>query len=214
MIGYEKITGQADVPLSIFADMLTANGLRVMDAIAVCADRWRSLHWKNPECCLTVVRCPDRMRPRLCTSWLRGSAPLASREAVASRVAAGGTRAEAVGRECERQSTAEGVVTIARGVAAWARILGASEVANVADLSDDTVALAVLALHADDETTLRDALLAWMQPGTLPLDVVDEPTIALLREHLPFPWQDGADPGYRLALLLQRMISLCIRPDA
>lgn len=274
LIGYEKITGEASIPLGIFADMLTANGLRVMDSIAVGAGRWRSLHCQNPECCPpdgSPMPGPDAA-PSL-HFVAAGSAPLASREAVTARVVAS-ARAEAVGRECRRQSATDGVITTPRGVAAWARILGISEPANVADLSDDTLALAALALHADDEPVLRDALLAWLQPGTLPLDVVDKATIALLREHLPFPWHDGAantlqaednmaaqrrtidrlchlcaalpdshaapaltvlasfawwlgdgaiastaldraltsDPGYRLALLLQRMISLCIRP--
>lgn len=276
LIGYEKITGEATVPLGIFADMLTANGLRVMDSIAVGGGRWRSLHCENPGCCPpdgSPIPGPDAA-PSL-HFVAAGSAPLASREAVTARVAPG-TRAEAVGRECGRQSATEGLVTIPRGVAGWARILGVSEAANVADLSDDTLALAALALHADDEPVLRDALLAWMQPGTMPLEVVDTAATALLREHLPLPWQDGAGnllqaednmaaqrrtidrlchlcaalpdghaapaltvlasfawwlgdgalastaldralgcaPGYRLALLLQRMVSLCVRPSA
>lgn len=189
LVGYGTVTADVVTAVEVAAGVLAANGLQPMDRFTVIGDRWRSLDCTDIDCCPpTGTAMPGADAPAgLEIAVTTGSSPSPSRDAMAQRVAAG-PRAPAVGRECARQSSTKGEVTVERGAAAWGRLLDVCDPLDLGVFSDGTLALATLSLHADDKPALRDALAAWLSPGTMALEQIAGPALDGLRVHLPLPW--------------------------
>jgi len=134
------------------------------------------------------------------------SGPLASRDALSERFRA------AVPHEVYTALQArQGHTTREDALSAWAQILTATGQATpVADLPAEVIAHAALALA---HVTTRDALMAWLTPGTLPLDLLPTPLVDALKATLPAAtW--AADPQDRERLRERvRAFCRCI-PDA
>ena len=190
VVGYGTITEDVAEAVDMASTVLIGNDLPVRDRVVVADGRWLSLDCSDHECC------PEDGSPLpgsdaavgLEFAWAFGSAPAPSRDAVVERVTAG-SRAAAVGRECDRQTNCEGEVTIERGVSVWGLLLDPRTPVRLSALSDGTLALAGLSLHADGGVVLRDTLIAWLCPGTIPLEAIAGPTLDGLRKVLPLPWR-------------------------
>jgi Domain of unknown function (DUF4192) len=276
LVGYEPEAGASMAMLDALGDAATAHGIGVLDRLVV-----RDGRWFAPDC--DDECCPAEGTPLAGPEDTPAVADFVGLEMAA--VPDRGSLADQVApdeRVCREVTTA-----IAAAVASWEsderatavrRLRWLSVWAVVCDVSAarppleglSAEELAALALSLRD-VALRDGLIGWVCPGTLPLDALDEDLVDQLRSSLPdqawavqpatresvvagrrlssrlahlcrvvpelhaapmltvlanFTWWlgDGAltrtaleraleiEPDYRLALLLERMVDLAIRP--
>lgn len=273
LVGYEDESGAATPVLAALRTRCAELGLAVLDTLVVRDERWYS-PWCVDGCC------PSDGSP-----LPAGGHTPAVAEFVGLEVA------PLSGREELRALVAAGPASVTGPVTSRVR---AQEAAGAERLSDEALRLwsmvldvgpsrpPVEGLDADELATLarslsdvgwRDALIAWIAPGTLPLEALDARLVRRLRRRLPVPawaerprsaerliagrrlearlaqlcqavpdshapalltvlasyswWRgDGTrtrvaleralsiDPGYRLALLLEHMVDLAVRPGA
>jgi hypothetical protein len=155
IIGYEMITGSSVAPAEVLSGLAAAEGIEVVDTLVVRGDRWWSTACQDP------TGCPAEGKPLSGSSAAAaeligvGCAPLPDRAAVAARLAPT-ARAASLVAECERQGGTPGAVTAARGLAAWARVLGTTDDVPVTDLPDSALCLAALVLQ---DIEARDGLI-------------------------------------------------------
>lgn len=288
LVGYESTAGESLPVLDALADACAGLGLEVVDRLVVRGERWFAPDCEG-GCCPaegTPVTEPADV-PVVAEFVALEMAPVADRDALARQlqpdegrceeVAVALTRAAPEGRRPQRATlTLVGdraqAVRRLRWLAGWASVCDvAGEPRHVgADMGADLVAALALSLR---DIALRDGVIAWLCPGTLPLDSLDPDLLDQLRTSLPHPaWAsspptsasviagrrmqgrlvqlcrmlpareaapmltvlanfawclgDGAlaraaleralaaEPGYRLAGLLERMVGLAIRPRA
>jgi len=292
LVGYESTAGESLPVLDAVAEACAGLGLEVVDRLVVRGERWFA-----PDCeggCCPAVGTPMTEPadvPVVAEFVALEMAPVADRDALSRQlqpdeercvqVDVALTRAAAEGRGPQRATLtlvddrAQAVRRL-RWLAGWASVCDvAGELRDVradvgADVGADEVAALALSLR---DVALRDGVIAWLCPGTLPLDSLDPDLLDQLRTSLPHPaWVsspatsasviagrrmqarlvqlcrmlpareaapmltvlanfawclgDGAlaraaleralaaEPGYRLAGLLERMVELAIRPRA
>jgi hypothetical protein len=270
VVGYEDRAGDSLPALDALTQALHSHAVQVHDRLVVRDGRWRSLDCHSPSCCpaegSTVPEPADV--PGIISEFVgQGVSPHPDRESLARQVEPGPQAAAVaeVMRSRQRGRSRAGnspAVPCAELFAAWPRILDP----EASSISVEDAALAAVSLL---DIELRDAMVAWLCPGTLGLDELGEevqrlfsglgsalrgndtdPTstgtqialqdrlirlCAMLPDDLAAPalsilasltwWRgDGAlarvalaralrcDPDYRLALLLQQMVELAIRP--
>jgi hypothetical protein len=272
LVGYEDCPGDSLPALEALTEALHSHAVQVHDRLVVRDGRWRSLDCLSPSCCplkgSTVPEPADV--PGVVSEFVgQGVAPHPDRESLARQVEPG-PQAAAVSRVLRSRQRARSragncpAVPRAELFSAWPRILDP----EARSISAEDAALSAVSLL---DIELRDALVAWLCPGTLPLDELSQevqellsglesalqgndtdpaPTgalngiqnrlirlCAMLPDDLAAPalsilasftwWRgDGAlarvalaralrcEPDYRLALLLQQMVELAIRPKA
>jgi hypothetical protein len=286
LVGYEEGEGASVPMLDALDDACDEMGLPVVDRLVVRDGRWFALDCTIEGCCPAAGTPlpPDHEVPAVADFVGMEVAPLAGREELVASLQPGAhpllTRAvqacaqewlEAVtdGHDHDHDQT-DLEQQRARALAVWAEVLREDDAAPaVTALPPADLALAACSLV---DVHLRDALVAWLCPGTLELDLVDPRLREQLRDALPvrgwgrgepgtaqvtaqrrvearlvslcgilpdewavaaltvlanLTWWRGdgaltrvaldralaADPGYRLAALLERMVDLAIRPD-
>lgn len=297
LIGFEEVEGASRPMLEELSEVCADSGIWVQNRMAVRGGRWFDLDCTE-GCCPPEGRelpTPSEV-PAVAEFVGRGICPLPDRSALADRVEIRrpaltrtvsalaaewlGLRVGAVDArfsddedsELElRDAESELHECRASELAVWARVLSDQDDAEQVQAFPPQD-LALLAVSLTD-VDLRDGLVAWLCPGTLPVDLIDptlrkqlqralgepawsdlgrrdiEQVMALQRiEHrlcelcavladewaapaltvlASYTWWrgDGAltrialdraltvDPRYRLALLLERMVDLAIRPD-
>ncbi len=282
LIGFEERAGESRAMLDEMARACGAAGVEVSDRIIVRDGRWFAPDC-HQRCCPAgglPLPAPGDV-PAVAEFVGREICPLPDRSALADRLepsrplrsgamsALAGEwlalRVEAAGAGLDELDECR-----ASELDVWARVLCAEDEAD----SIEALALPDLAMLAVSLTDvdLRDALIAWLCPGTLAQELIDpmlflqlsralvgppwlggqsrgDQVIALQRIErrlcelcaaLPDQWAvsaltvlatftwwrgDGAltrialdralrvDPGYRLAVLLERMVDLAIRPE-
>jgi hypothetical protein len=270
LVGYEDHLDDSLPALEALTQALHSHAVQVHDRLVVRDGRWRSLDCHSPSCCPpegnTVPEPADV--PGVISEFVsQGVAPHPDRESLARQVEPGPQAAAVaeVMRSRQRARSRAGnspAVPRAELFAAWPRILNP----EASSISTEDAAMAADSLM---DIELRDAMVAWLCPGTLDLKELSQEVQRLLsglqsalqREHLNpastgaqnaiqdrlirlcamLPddlaapalsilasfvcWRgDGAlarvalaralrcDPDYRLALLLQQMVDLAIRP--
>lgn len=297
LVGYESTAGESLPALDALADACTGLGLEVVDRLVVRGERWFA-----PDCdggCCPAEGTPMTQPadvPVVAEFVALEMAPVADRDALTRQLQPDEGRCEEVdaaltraAADARRSAAAEGrrprratALTLVDGRAQTVRRLrwlaGWASVCDVAgdlreagaDVGADEVAALAVSLR---DIGLRDGVIAWLCPGTLPLDSLDPDLLDQLRTSLPRPaWAsspptpasviagrrmqarlvqlcrmlpareaapmltvlanfawclgDGAlaraaleralaaEPGYRLAGLLERMVELAIRPRA
>jgi hypothetical protein len=270
LIGYEDSVGQSLAALEALAAALQSAAMRIHDRLVVRDGRWRSLDCHSPDCCppggSSVPEATDVSR--VVAEFIgAGIAPHPDRQALARQLEPG-PRAVVVAevlRSLQRErSKAHDCPAISRAelFAAWPRILEP----DAAVVTVEDAALAAVSLL---DIEVRDAMVAWLCPGTLDFKELSEEVQKLFcglekgwdEEHInpasiasqnavqdrlirlcamlpddlaapalsvfaSFAWWRGngalarvalaralrCDAEYRLALLLQRMVDLAIRP--
>jgi len=266
LIGFEDQEDESLPALEALTTALQSRAMRIHDRIVVRGGRWRSLDCHSPSCCPpegSPVPEPADV-PGVISEFVgRGVAPHHDRESLARQVEAG-PQAAAVATMMRELQTTAGCPTVPRAdlFTAWPRILDP----DGQDITTEDAALAAVSLL---DIEIRDAMVAWLCPGTLDLDDLSEDIqrlfsglekgsgdthidpastgaqnamqarliglCAMLPDDLATPalsvlasyvwWRgDGAlarvalaralrsDPDYRLAVLLEQMVNLAIRP--
>lgn len=202
LIGYETITGEAEAALVMAGDAMRAAGLTVFDQMLVTGDRWRSLGCTDRECCPAEGKpLPGSENPAAMTLIGAGSAPVKDRQTLASHIAAG-PRASAVMDAITAQRE-EASTTPETAAAAWGAVLMSTD-----PLTDQTIATATLGLAWGERKDFRDALLAWLTPGVLPLESTDQTCLSHLLALRP----TQTDPDTQTAsseMITDRLITLC-----
>ena len=288
LIGYEGTEGDSAPVLDALEGACLVLDLPVADRLVVRDGRWFALDCAQEDCCPTAgTPLPaDHEVPAVADYVGLEVAPLADRDALVASVSSGErpllTRAVGACADEWLQALLDGdgepdpgagpdsCAERDRALRVWATLLRDDDNAPVVtDLPPADLALAAFSLV---DVHLRDALIAWLCPGTLDLDLVDPELRDQLRARLPLrrwsgeepdtaeataqrrvearlmalcrvlpdewavaaltvlanvTWWRGdgaltrvaldralaADPGYRLATLLERMVDLAIRPE-
>ncbi|WP_270886544.1 DUF4192 domain-containing protein [Pedococcus sp. 5OH_020] len=266
VIGYEDSPRQSVPVLAAVDRALRTAGIPVKDRLVVHDGRWRSLDCDNPSCCPpggTPVPDPVNL-PAIAAEFVGHEvAPHPDRASLARQLEPHDD-ALIVAALIEGRHTTDRSQGVSDPSSVWAAVLDASDTALPLTASD--AASAALSLG---DVRVRDALVAWLTPGTIdpavfapdvqrpfsglerPWDEHDSDATAVVAQNrvqarlvrlcamLPdqhaapaltvlgcFTWWRGngaltraaldralrCQPEYRLALLLEAMVDLAIRP--
>jgi len=171
IIGYEDRAGDSLLALESLTSTLQSSALPIHDRLVVRDGRWRSLDCSNSRCCppegSTVPEAADV--PGVISEFVgQGVAPHPDRESLARQVEPGPQAAAVASLMRSRQKAGEGpAVPRAEQFAVWPRILDPDGPA----INVDDAALAAVSLL---DIEIRDAMVAWLCPGTLGLDELGE----------------------------------------
>jgi hypothetical protein len=266
IIGIEDNEGESLPALEALTKALQSKDMRIHDRLVVRDGRWRSLDCHSPSCCPaegSPVAEPEDVSGVVAEFVGWGVAPYLDRKSLAREVEAG-AKATAVATVIRSGEEAGDCLAVSRAelFAVWPRVLDPDGLA----ITVEDAALAALSLL---DIEIRDAMVAWLCPGTLGLDkfsediqkflsglgngrdiedidrvttgaqnaiqarlirlcamLPDDHAASALALLASFTWWrgDGAlarvalaralrcDPHYRLALLLEQMVDLAIRP--
>ena len=266
LLGFEDNKGESLSALEALTTALHSRSMPIHDRLVVTDGRWRSLDCHTLSCCPpegSPVPEPADVSGVISEFVGRGVAPHRDRESLARQVEPG-PQAAAVSKVIRSGEKDDGCPPIPRAelFAAWPRILDPDGPA----ITTEDAALAAMSLL---DIPIRDAMVAWLCPGTLGLDefsqeiqklfcglgkgrdredtdpvsigaqnaiqgrlidlcamLPDQDAAPALSVLASFTWWrgDGAltrvalaralrcDPDYRLALLLEQMVDLAIRP--
>jgi Domain of unknown function (DUF4192) len=171
LIGYEDQEGDSVLAVESLTAALRSSAIDIHDRIIVRDHRWRSLDCHSPSCCPpegSPVPDPADV-PGVISEFVgRGVSPHANRESLARQVEAGHQAAAVATVIRSRQTTGEGPpLPRSELFAAWPRILDPDAPA----ISVEVAALAAMSLQ---DIEIRDAMVAWLCPGTLGLDEFGE----------------------------------------
>lgn len=219
LVGYEDREGESRVMLDEMRLACQADGVHVDDRMVV-----RGGRWFDPDCtggcCPSgglALPAPSEV-PAVAEFVGREICPLPDRSALADLVeptqqlrsgAVSRFADEALVRRWEktdgagrvhgareggRDSPSAGLHKVrARELALWSRVLCGEDGAEAigAMSSQDLATLAVSLTDVD----LRDALIAWLCPGTLPPELIDPRLFVQMSRALPEPLSAGGDSG-------------------
>lgn len=218
LVGYEDEAGEAAGLCDALADLLGQEGIEVTDRLVVRGDRWYGLMC---ECCPqegTPLRA-DADVPGIAGFVALGRTVLEDREALAALIEpapdpprqlgdairefvdelewarrllshpAGSSffpPGSVVGDDTELRRLAD------EAGASWGRLLRGAFVGGLPDAALPALAGSLRDVH------LRDALIAWLCPGTLPPDAFEPALVDALVDHLgPFDEGGGRERGRR-----------------
>ena len=281
LVGFETVEGRAEPVVAAMRDALLDEDIEVADRLLVRDGRWWSLGCTDGCCPAEGQPLPgDEDVPAIADYVLLGRRPAPSRADLDARLAPGRVDPTMTAR-CTRLS-ADLEAAARRGGSpqrSWCRSALSAWGDLLDDVDDDPARRGPELTHemwarltvSLRDRNLRDLVIAWICPGTLPLEVFEPALLELAETHLPPRGRDGArppqewarehdrvterladlcrhgpaelspgpltvlasftwwlgdgaltrtaldralevDPGYRLAQLLERMVSLAIRP--
>jgi hypothetical protein len=211
LVAYEGRRGAARPGLDAIRAHLLRAGVEVLDRIVVRDGRWFAVDCVA-GCCPTAgspIPAPADT-PAVAEFVGLGVSPLPGRGALAALVAADPERSESVGTamaERADRSAALGKVSHRfEALSAWAVALGlrgaGDDQSAVEALRPDQVALLVDSLR---DLELRDALVAWLCPGSLPEDCLSPDVVDAV--HTCLPRSDEDTPARRRHLVrLQHLV--------
>ena len=224
VVGYEDDDGRARPALEALADAFDEEDVEVVDRLVVRGDTWWCLDARGRLSAGRPVPRPEDSAPAADFVALE-VAPLADRTQLEASVAADPRLAEPVAAEladagavayagqalgCPSPPPLEQAVQRMRWLAVWAQVLDVRQHPDDPALPPEQVAALVRSLS---DIQLRDGVIAWTCPGSLPLDALDDDLVDLLLTCLPVPaWAEpdhGGDPreaavaGHRVLRRLQ-----------
>ena len=167
LIVYEDQEGESLPALEALTKALQSSVMRIHDRLVVRDGRWRSLDCHSPSCCPaegSPVPEPADVSGVVAEFVGRGVSPHANRESLARQLERG-PQAGAVATLMRSREKAGGCPPVPRAelFAAWPRILDS-------DAPSITVEDAALAAVSLLDIEIRDAMVAWLCPGTLAPD--------------------------------------------
>lgn len=200
LVAYETRAGDGRPGLDAVRRELVGAGVQVLDRIVVRGDRWFAVDCATGCCPPDGSPVPSPAHTPAVAEFVGlGISPLPGRGALAAVVAADPERASAVGLALRERAARRGGLGQAakrlEALSAWAVALGVrdatSDHASLVDsLRPDQVALLVDSLR---DVQLRDGLVAWLCPGSLPQDCLPPDVVDAVRTCLPGPhWPEGA----------------------
>lgn len=207
LVGYESRPAASRPTLDALRRLLTDAGLLVLDRLVVRDGRWFALDCTQ-ECCPAEgvpVRAADS--PAVAEMVGLEISPLAGRGALADLVAAEPRVAGAVAAvlvQPQAGPTDSEAVRRLRALSHWS--VACDVTGRGAEVEELTAAQVALLVTSLDDHDLRDGLVAWLCPGSLPLDCLSPDLIDALRCTMPLPtWHrrpgDGAAAIARRRLL-------------
>ncbi|MGZ4598566.1 MAG: DUF4192 domain-containing protein [Oryzihumus sp.] len=230
LVGYEDAEGASSPMLDALDDACDEMGLPVADRLVVREGRWFALDCTSEACCPTAgtLLQPGHEVPAVADFVGMEVAPLVDREALVASLQPGShpllTRAVRACAQEWLQVVSDGhdehqpdlEKQRARALAVWAELLREDDAAPaVTDLPPGDLALAACSLV---DVHLRDALVAWLCPGTLELDLVDPGLREQLRRFLPVRGWGRGEPDVAEVTAQRRvearLVALCgVLPD-
>jgi Domain of unknown function (DUF4192) len=236
LIGFEDREGESHAMLDEMAGACRADGIEIADRMIVRHGRWFAPDCHQSCCPPEGLQLPSVSDvPAVAEFVGRGICPLPDRSALAERVEISSpllsrevSALAGEWLELRRESTDSGETEVqgsgmalrecrASELAVWSRVLCDEDDAELIQAFPPQD-LAMLAVSLTD-VDLRDGLIAWLCPGTLPLELVD-PTLfdQLSRALLEPMWlnRDVRDTEQVMALqrIEHRLCGLCaVMPD-
>ena len=192
LIGFEDNKGESLPALEALTTALHSHSMPIHDRLVVRDGRWRSLDCHNLNCCPaegSPVPEPADVSGVISEFVGRGVAPRPGRESLARQVEPG-PQAATVASLMRSREEVDGCPAVPRAelFAAWPRILDL-------DGPDITVEDAALAASSLLDIELRDALVAWLCPGTLALDELSKGVLSVLSALESGRWVVDTDPA-------------------
>ena len=193
VVGYEDVVDAAHPLLLALVEQLERAGLDVVDAVVVRDGRRYSPLCAEPCCPPEGVALPSPADvPGVAEFVALGRSPLPSRQSVHALVAPEPARCSGVAEAIAGNARRPGARR--RSAAAWGLLLGGAGASSGPEpgrrsqvaLAVESVADLVVGL---DDVAWRDGLIAWLAPGVLPADELDDRVVATLRCSLP-TWGD------------------------
>ena len=216
LLGFEEREGESRAMLDEMAGACAADGIEVTDRLFVRGERWFAPDCHQTCCPPEGLRLPDPSEvPAVAEFVGRGICPAPDRSALADRLEPNWplmSRALIVQADewLARRQAATGAgedeldECRATELDVWARVLWAEDDAESIQAlrSQD---LAVLAVSLSD-VDLRDALIAWLCPGTLAQELIDPRLFTQMSGALAQqPWLDGDIRDVDQVIALQRI---------
>ena len=209
LLGYEPSEGASLPVLGTVADMFAEAGVEVLSRVVVRSGRWYGLDCEGDCCPPEGTPVPEpASSPGVAEYVALGIAPLADRDDLARLVLADPARSAAVADALaqparpERAGEAFGWPAQdthrARSVrwmgwlTTWARVVDLRFTADDREVDPGTTAELVRSLR---DVHLRDGLIAWLCPGSLPLGDLDDDLVDLLQTCLPPPEWASSRPS-------------------
>ena len=222
LIGFEGCEGESRAILDEMADACLAHGVEVADRLVVRGGRWFDLDCVQ-SCCPSEglpLPAPSAV-PAVAEFVGREICPLPDRTALAGLLEPNSSlRSREVSRlakeslERRLEATDDGETGVSRRemlngfraseLALWSLVLCDKDDAEPirAVPPQDLAKLAVSLTDVD----LRDGLIAWLCPGTLPQDLIDATLLVQMSRVLPEPlWLDGDAGGMAQVIGRQRI---------
>ena len=224
LIGYEEREGESRAMLDAMDEACEANEIWVKDRMVVRGGRWFDLDCTLSCCPLEGRELPAPSEvPAVAEFVGREICPLPDRSALADRLEPSRpltSRALSVLADewlaLRLAATDAGEDELdecrATGLDVWARVLCADDDAeSIQDLPPQDLAMLAVSLTDVD---LRDALIAWLCPSTLPQELIDPLLfVQMSRALTELPWIGGdiTDVGHVIALqrIERRLCELC-----
>lgn len=214
LVGYETAPGSSRPALEVVRRLATEADLDVLDRLVVRDGRWFGIDCADGCCPPEGAPVPEAADTPAVAEYVGLEvAPLTGRSAIAGLVAADPALAEAVATELTgvvpsdpgRSEAARRLEALSR----WSVVCDVTDgAADVQDLGPAEVSLLVRSL---EDLALRDGLVGWLCPGSLPLDSLEPDLVDALRCTMPPPtWQRGSGGASAVAggRLLARLQSL------
>ncbi len=206
LLGYESTAGEALPLIAAMGSAAGDAGLAVRDRIVVRDGRWTSLQCDDPSCCPAGGRPLPAAHevPAVAEFVGREVSPMADRAALADRLRPAGPPTADVVAACAddwleaRRVAAEGTAAAfedvrRRELQTWATVLRCrDDDGPMPELTPSELARLAVSLTDVD---LRDAMVAWICPGALTLDLVPEALREQMVDVLPAPLRHDAEPG-------------------
>ena len=216
LIGFEEHEGESRAMLEEMTGACRAEGVEVAERMVVRRGRWFS-----PDCHLSCCP-PEGLRlpapgevPAVAEFVGRGICPLPDRSALADRLEPSSPLlGRAVSEQADKwlairlQATDAGESALERcrasELAVWSKVLRDDDDAEpIQALSSQDLGLLAVSLTDVD---LRDGLIAWLCPDTMPRELIDSRLLALLGRALPGPlWLDRDIGDVRQVMALERI---------
>ncbi len=197
LVAMESHSGQSDTALAEAQDCADRLGLAVWDQVIVRDGHW----WLIRAVDGPGVPVPDPAEVSACLSLIvEGVAPLADRAGVGALVAPDALRSGAAAPALARLAGELPASIRSGALAGWARLTVASDAGPAPTTADVVARMGLLTL----DPMWRDALLAWLLPGSLTLGSIPPDIVATLRRRLPSRDDVAAPPE-----LLSRFAALC-----
>ncbi len=224
LVGYETAEGSSRPALDALRGHLVEADLDVLDRLVVRGGRWYSIDCAD-TCCPPEgipVRAADT--PAVAEYVGLEVSPLTGRSAITDLVAADPALVEAVGAalgELAADAAAENdparsdpahsdsgrseAAFRLRVLSGWAVVCDVTGgAAEVEDLDPAQIALLV---HSLEDLALRDGLVAWLCPGSLPLDCLPPDLVDALRCTLPTQTWHRTSPDGSAAIAGRRLVA-------
>jgi hypothetical protein len=213
LVGYETAEGSSRPVLDALRRLATEVDLDVLDRLVVRDGRWFAIDCADTCCPSDGLPVQAADTPAVAEYVGLEVSPLTGRSAIAELVDADPALAEAVGAALGALGSADPAQLDSdlsdarrlRALSGWSVVCDVTgDAVEIEDLDPTQVALLVQSLG---DLELRDGLVAWLCPGSLPLDCLPPDLLDALRCTLPTPTWHRRSPDGSAAIAGRRLVA-------